>query len=176
MALIIEGPDNSGKSTLATRLSLTYNIPVIHSGGPGKPEDVEERIRLDIDRAQQRVIMDRSFIISDSVYSTCCRGKQLFDPVKQLRKLAKILEEDSHSLLIFCTADYATLTDLEGHKAKSYETEEHVAQVRNVADNIIQYYDRLAFSLVHFGNAIVCNPREDSEEIISYVGDILNEK
>lgn len=170
MAIILEGPDNSGKSTLAKVLSELTGWPIEHSGGPGKESDFQARLLRDIDLMQQKVIMDRSFIISDSIYSPACRGQSLFDPRPWYRKIQALDTHDADFMLIFCTG----ATPMTSHIVKPHETQAHVDAVLRNQQSIINRYQQVAEAFMLFTNAIQVNPRRDTERVIELVNQWSN--
>src|SRR4051812_3455357 len=68
MQIVLEGPDNAGKSTLAAFLSERLGIPVKHSGGPSKhPGEVNERARA-FGADDSDLIYDRHPCVSQNLY------------------------------------------------------------------------------------------------------------
>ena len=68
MMIILEGPDNSGKTTLAKYLAWELDMPYVPSEGPEKyPGEIDERI-LRYNKLQLPAIFDRYPIISHRIY------------------------------------------------------------------------------------------------------------
>lgn len=173
MAIVLEGPDNSGKSTLAKRLSRETGWPIVHSGGPGKVEDFAERLLKDIDNMQRNVIMDRSFIISDSIYSPACRQTRLFDPRPWFRKIQALDQIQSNFLLVFCTAPTSVLLDMSTHIVKPHETREHVAHVMQNKEQICREYDMFYQMFSAFCDPAKLDPRKDTEDFIFNLDNVV---
>lgn len=74
--IIIEGPDNAGKSTLAEKLSKALEIPVVHSVRPEKHWSEEDVLYHSTWQLRpQEAILDRVYAISEYVYGRVIRGK-----------------------------------------------------------------------------------------------------
>lgn len=100
MKIVVEGPDNSGKSTLIRHLSGSLGIPVVPGEGPGRSSDeINDRVRRYalIDNA----IFDRHPCISQPIYNNFRDGPKI-DPI--------LIEEFyQHDLLIIYCRGRATL-------------------------------------------------------------------
>jgi thymidylate kinase len=74
MRIILEGPDNAGKTTLANKIkhALGPRVDYFHPGG--KPADLEAEalcieVQLDTLQASSAIVMDRCTPISQAVYN-----------------------------------------------------------------------------------------------------------
>lgn len=96
MNIIIEGVDNSGKSTLAQKLSVDLGRDLLHRKHEESAFLVGMEIATDLDPAGNHVI-DRTPVVSGVIYEKCA-GKTL------AVKLAKqtIHEEFSRNIFVFC--------------------------------------------------------------------------
>lgn len=95
--IIIEGMDNSGKTTLAKTLASHFNYPLIHSPGycPEMVKWAKDTLMIGKPR-----IYDRHPCISEHVYGTVLRGKNEFESLwgKDVREL--FIEKKP--LIIYC--------------------------------------------------------------------------
>ena len=77
--IVIEGPDNCGKTTLAEELAIRLDLPVIHSI---KPIDISHGLdRLDKMARLPHAIYDRVSCISEAVYGPICRDGSIYRDV-----------------------------------------------------------------------------------------------
>lgn len=138
MQIILEGPDNSGKSTLAAYLGNYLNLPVIHSGGPSKyPGEVNERtVKFNMDRQTQ--IYDRHPAISQNIYQ------------KALQLHGELVHETHvdafytlRPLIIYCQNTRGT----EGHNLSEHSSPDYFDQVAAHFQDLQRLYDQWA--LVH---------------------------
>jgi thymidylate kinase len=73
MLIIIEGPDKSGKTTLAQAIERTFGYEYVHFGIPG-PDPASEYVKFLLD-LKKPTVTDR-FYLGERVYSTILRNKQ----------------------------------------------------------------------------------------------------
>jgi len=132
MQIVLEGPDNAGKSTLAAFLSEKLAIPITHSGGPSKyPGEVNARsYGFNQDTATR--IYDRHPCVSQNIYQRA---------LKQNGELV----EDAHleqfyankPLIIYCRS----LGDLSGHQMSEHSSAEYFDEVKQNYDELRMLYD-----------------------------------
>ena len=132
MNIILEGPDNCGKSTLANAISAATGWP-IHPK-EGRPENhflLLEKLR----RYEQLegVIIDRHPIISGSVYRLM-RGDPEFPDAYMDRFFA------GQDLIIYCRC----LRSLEDHEPSPTDTPEHLHNIQVHQQRILDSYDNWA--------------------------------
>lgn len=136
MNIVLEGPDNSGKSTLARYLNARTGRPIILSEGPEKhPGEINERIRRY--EGFRGVIFDRHPVVSQPIYGRF-RSNTEVDRELVLRFY------DSRPLFIYCRG-----RSLEGHVEKSHDTSEHMALVNLNHDAMCRHYDEWAKDHAH---------------------------
>lgn len=139
--IIIEGADNSGKSTLAAKFSRV-GLPV-YPAGPAPKNRQEE---IDCLRNQHSLarsnfgVMDRVTCISQQIYAD-----RMFDKVLGAA-LMQLMEFDS-TVLIYCRPPNRTLMDMSTHKVKAYDTEEHLQKIIDGQHKYIDRYDSLMSTL-----------------------------
>jgi hypothetical protein len=140
--IIVEGPDNTGKTTLIKQ--LCYRIPQLkydgHSGGP--PKTVEEwnermyRVLLKPVNETIPYIIDR-FFFSELVYGKVLRGKTMI-PLENMDVLAERLFEHN-PLIIYCRRPIQRIKD-------DFNVREQLSGVYENLTKICWEYDKL-FSL-----------------------------
>lgn len=163
MAIVLEGPDNSGKSTLAEKLHVVTGWPIVHAGGPPQTEEeVRTRLINDLSLMQQRVIMDRSFILSDMVYAPILRHTNSFDPRKYVRLIQALDMHEQNFLLLFCDGPDRVLLDMSTHIRKPHETDIHVAAMRRNKDQILHSYRAMFNFFSLFMDCLCIDPRVDT--------------
>lgn len=134
MNIILEGPDNSGKSTLAEVIARVLNWSIVASEGPTRtPQEFNDRATrfLSLDRT----IFDRHCIVSEYIYGTM-RGHIMTDPA-----LERMFYAASH-VIIYCRPLGAP--SLEGHVAKPHDLPDHLALIAAKQSQIHQLYDQWA--------------------------------
>ena len=79
VVILVEGVDNTGKSTLCTTLEEIYDVPIYHSPvgriiSPTDRKAMRELAKRYIS-IDYRIILDRCCMVSDQVYGPVLRGK-----------------------------------------------------------------------------------------------------
>lgn len=138
--IIIEGPDNSGKSTLGTQLSDALGIPLRHSVRPAPEWSHRQCFEHSARQLRpQRAILDRVYAISENIYGPICRKENgLGDNAK------KALMDLYHRpyLVIFCRPPVRDIL-------ANGEREQMEGVLENHHD-LIRGYDRLMEDMVRF--------------------------
>ena len=159
MAVILEGMDNSGKSTLAKK----FGLEVVHPGPRpktwGEEQTCLENQLLD---ARLPIVMDRVTCISSQVY----KGP-LFD--KKYTEFLDRMVYTRHCVIIYCRPPIDVILDMGRHEAKSYDTKEHLAAVYKNARHYIEAYDKLFKSTPH----LVYNYTKPDSSVIDLATDVL---
>jgi cytidylate kinase len=170
MAILIEGPDNSGKSTLCEKLSMRLGWPIVRAVRPLKDEDdMFEMCTNDIKLMQTNIIMDRSYIISDSIYGPLCRNQNLVDLKYWLAQM-QTLQQTCHNLeFVFCDGLDSVLTNMSTHVIKITDTAAHLAAVEKNKVAIMNNYRALNNAMKLFIDTTTINPR-DNLQVQSYYG------
>ena len=140
--IIIEGPDNSGKSTLAKNLSIALKIKIWHSPGPNTKEQLYDS--MDFVMEQEELILDRVPCISEQIYGPVLRGKNLLQDTDLLEKLI----EEKDPIFIYCRPS----TDIIVSKRMQFrpeETEDHKRKVIEEIYTLITVYDTCMQGVPH---------------------------
>lgn len=141
--IILEGPDSSGKTTLAERLSRDLRKTVVHSGGPPKSEpEMLYRIHTMIYRSSHDVIYDRCSIITDPIYAKALGRSTVITRVHEL-ELSWL-----NPIIIQCRSPTGQLTT----QAGLFDTPEHAAGVAREHERLKHFYD--LYFLEHPPNAV----------------------
>ena len=142
MIIILEGADNSGKSTLAKKLSQALKIDVVHPGGP--PKNIIEVIaRCEEQSAvfdlstDVNVIFDRVTCISDLIY----RGRPEYSRI--FKCFHKQLMTAENVFIIYCRPSDNRLKNFDDHIQQDHEDEAVVQHAKDNVDRIISEYDDL---------------------------------
>lgn len=137
MNIVIEGPDATGKSTLARFLSRGLSRPIISSEGREKfPGEINERIRRW--GLFDGVIFDRHPCVSQIIYSTF-NGTSSPDP-----DLVFDFYE-TRPAIIYCVST-AELR----HITKGHDTPDHLEMVETNSKAIKELYDQWALDYAQF--------------------------
>lgn len=149
--VIIEGPDNSGKSTLIkniVRSLAPMPIKVNHSGGPPHSEgEVKKRMDdiLKLGEKEPFLLQDRVSCISDIVYGTTLRDGSVFTKTDHLTRLMK-----SGPIIIYCRPPtMILLKGIANRPVKKHKTPEHVQAVVENQRRLASVYDELMDNIQH---------------------------
>lgn len=145
MIIILEGPDNAGKSTLANMLAKDLGIEVVHPGGP--PANIADALircgeQAMIFQIGEHVsfIYDRVTCISDQIY----RGRSSYLVSFALFQQDLLNEvENGNAMLVYCRPPNRVVKDFSNHVTKSHETDAVVEHAKRNVDRIIFEYDEL---------------------------------
>ena len=148
MAIIIEGMDNSGKSTLGEALAATFDRIVQESEGPPLIEpaldptgEIEINERVDRYEAMTDRVFVRHPVISNSIYGQVRDGG---DPITEGRRM--IFYEAKH-VFIYCDAG---TRGLDAHILKAHDTNKHIDDVTRNYERLLELYRIWAMKHAHF--------------------------
>lgn len=160
MDIIIEGPDNAGKSTLAGLVKLVTGRVVIPSEGPEKyPGEVEERVaRYQAD--YRDVIYDRHPCISQNIYSVVKPCVLLEESV--IEKFYK-----TRPLLIYCRP---LERGLEGHVVKDHDSPEFLQSLETNYDKVVAEYDKWGLRRA----AIIYRIGDDTARVLNFIKGVVD--
>lgn len=147
MIIIVEGPDNSGKSTLAKELSELLGYTVSHPGGSPKTIDAATACCADqqsrLEHAESlKLIMDRVTCISDLAYQD--RNHDLYN-LYQRQMIAS-----NGVVLVYCRPPKRVIRSFKGTGIKPHKSAEEVKFARSNIKRIIDSYDSIMQHLPHF--------------------------
>lgn len=141
MNIILEGPDATGKSTLADRIKKSLGWGVVSSEGPEKsPGEMVQRVSRYLSQYPSHTIFDRHPCVSDPIY-----GKYRADgsplPAAMVSSLYSM-----RPLFIYCRPHNGHAYP---HILKPHDTPDHQAMIRQRADEIAKDYDAWALEHAH---------------------------
>lgn len=145
MIIILEGPDNAGKSTLANMLAKDLGVDVVHPGGP--PANIADALIRCGEQAMLfqlgesvSFIYDRVTCISDEIYRGADKYHVAFGLFQQDLKREI---EDGNAILVYCRPPNKVVKDFSAHVTKAHETDEVVEHAKRNIDRIVFEYDEL---------------------------------
>lgn len=151
MNVVVEGPDNTGKSTLIQ--SIRAQIPeltFVPGGGPEKfPEEINHRIKALLPMKDS--LFDRHPCVSQMIYG------RFRDPVSMVEPSLLDQFYATKPIFVYC---FGPVT-LDGQEVKDYDTPEHLALLNRHNTDIHRIYRAWAdlyadiqfcFSTVHWGS------------------------
>lgn len=159
MLIVLEGPDASGKSTLANYLSIALDLPVQSSEGPPQYEG-EMQERLARYEHLDDYIFDRHPCVSEEMYSFALR-RPIAVTHDQVHKFY-----ERRPVFIYCEPP-ASATLNQTHVLKPHDTVEHIQGVRENYDRLLTAYRDWAVQHAH----IIYRIGDDMEKILHYLCD-----
>jgi thymidylate kinase len=158
MSIILEGMDNSGKSTLARM----FGLEVIHPGPAPKSYDEELKgLNEQSLRAGHSIVYDRVTCISSQVYKN-----KVFDPryMQFLRSMYNV----PGCVIVYCRPPDDTVLDFSKHEAKSYDTPESLQLLSENATQYLRSYDKLMYNVPHLlYNYTISNDTVEKAKLLS---------
>jgi len=138
--IVIEGMDNSGKSTLGIHLANALNRLVQESEGPPL-SDKEINERVDRYHDLKDTVFVRHPVISNAIYGAV---RVEGNPITPGRTG---LFYESRPIIIYCDAG---IRGLGGHVVKDHDTEKHLSDVENNYNKLLYLYRQWAAEHAHF--------------------------
>lgn len=146
--IIVEGSDNSGKTTLVEQLVKDFDLITLVPYKKGPPKDAETNfmnswcmINGAINFPPKRVITDRFSLIGESIYGPICRKKDLWVSMydRKIKLFNSMIALDP--FIIYCRPPDNRVLNMSTHQRKYYDSEEHVQQIINNRALILNAYD-----------------------------------
>lgn len=174
MIIIVEGPDNAGKSTLCNKLSKDLGLPIVHPGGP--PKDTISIISRCLEQDASftlanyfSFIYDRVTCISDDAYNYNVNNHQGLAYFRSSLRNAKVL-------VIYCRPSDDQLKDFSGQMKKDHKSAETAKHAVDNVDIIIARYDYIMNELSDLGVNIERYDFLDSDAEYNYTSILDNIK
>lgn len=134
MNIVLEGPDNAGKSTLATQISKVMGWPMVGSEGREKyPNEINDRIRRYFKDYPDQHIFDRHPVISQSIYRMLHDKTPVEEPLEEAFY-------DMKPILIYCRPAEIS-RGLKGHIAREDDDEAYLKSVEDNYYRLVAAYD-----------------------------------
>lgn len=145
MAIIVEGPDAAGKSTLARSLAGQFGMNHIVSGGaPHGVAEVMQYCEMQLSHCSSRhTVVDRVTPISHPIYNPVYVGNPTV-----MTYLQKMLDHP-FTILVYCRPPTDALMRPEKHEWKDYDTEEHKQKILHGQMEFIRKYDDVFARIPH---------------------------
>ena len=143
--IVLEGPDNAGKSTLAA--ALIKAVPkhqYYHPGGAPDSLEAEEKFvgaQLLLATSKSPIVFDRLTPISQMVYNP--------DPALERTRVAAALDILQHCVLVYCRPSTDRLMRTDAFTWREGESEEHKQKIIKNQIEFIQRYDKLLLMFPH---------------------------
>lgn len=159
--IIVEGPDNAGKTTLCNKLSKDLGLTVVHSERP-KPGSNPVNHSINQIAPWGNIILDRCYAISEYVYGRIVRNR-----VSQTHGTCLVDLMYRPHLFIYCRPRDSVILENPG---------EQMDGVISNHEKIIKEYDQLMEDLARFGKGrIIRYDRSNYESVLPCCKDHIEE-
>jgi hypothetical protein len=139
MAIIVEGMDNSGKSTLAA----SFGLDVLHPGPrPRSAKETMNCLEGQLVSSRLPVVMDRVTAISTPAYTGDLDNLVFKD-------YRKAMVDTHHCVIIYCRPPIEAIKDFSRHTAVGHDEKRQIQWMIKHADQLIANYDRLMETVPH---------------------------
>lgn len=141
--ILLEGPDASGKTSLARLIQkMNPDIRYYCSGGP--PKSIEEMFRFCDEQLtlahQDNIIIDRITPISHPIYNF---DKLSIEAIEYLSDMLDKILLTHKSVLVYCRPSNEHLLNPKSHEWKEYDTPEHIGKILTKQHKFIEAYDQV---------------------------------
>ena len=147
MAIIVEGVDNTGKSTLARMLARRLDFTLMESEGPPRYKgEINLRVERYL-RNSPRTVYARHPCVSQPIYAVIRN-----DPPDMTIDHQLVIEfYDQKHILVYC---HDSNRGLETHVHKEHDKPEHLAAITNHYDELCYQYRTWALNHAHLNYRI----------------------
>lgn len=162
--ILVEGCDNTGKTTLVNKLAHKTGYTVVHSKGPDK-DQIKPWLNHILEKAEngENLIMDRVSLVSEQVYGPILRGDSVFGPSEWLGLWGRFMELQPK--IVYCRPPREVILGTITEREQMGGVAENCRKLIDAYDNFFNYLleVRLATFLVYDYT------RHDEEELIDWV-------
>lgn len=122
MIIIIEGPDGSGKTTLANQMSMQTGYPIMHRSKPETKEEKEAMYKeyAALASSKRNIILDRCWY-SEMVYGNVMRDESVID-FYEMYDLEQLVANGG-GMVIYCTGQPHVLYKRAKQRGEDYITD-----------------------------------------------------
>lgn len=145
MGVILEGFDNSGKSTLADNLGKDAGATVYYPGPkPVGISEIRQQLRQQAQWASEpSAVLDRTTLFSQQAYALGnLKGMAEF-ACGALMEIGTIAKTVQNSLVVYCRPPIEKILDFSTHKVKVYDDVKKIKWLEENAEAIIRRYDQM---------------------------------
>lgn len=136
MAIILEGPDAAGKTTLGQKLQDNGFDLIMSGGAPQNETELLEYCNMQLAHCGRRqAALDRISPISHPIYNPFYRGS------KMIKEWLDRMINHRDTLIVYCRPPNEVMMRPEKHQWKDYDSDEHKQKILDGQMQFIQLYD-----------------------------------
>lgn len=146
--IIVEGPDNSGKSTLINQLIKDLGLTLAEQKVKGPTKSLLDITSRALDVLHQcsvigpdKAITDRFSLISEEIYGPICRGQNRWNEDRGIYLSLWNIVDSFNPIIIYCRPPLPVLLNMDNHQVKDYDTKEHLESIESNQVKLIEKYD-----------------------------------
>ncbi len=154
--IILEGPDNAGKTVLSQQ--LMHDLGMVTVKSPGPMEDLSQWSKWMywsmVQKARRYTIYDRHPFISEPIYGPTCRGVDKLEAAMKagwwVKEAIQVFKVDPRITVVFCETERNTMMDFQKPEMdgviENYEQiliayEKRIEELRREIAGAVLYYD-----------------------------------
>lgn len=162
MAIILEGPDAAGKTTLGRQLVGLGMKLVVAGGAPRTPETVAQYCEEQLQACDElHNVIDRITPISHPIYNPNYRQSVML----QNYRIMMLTRPDV--ILVYCRPPTEALMRPEKHQWKDYDTEEDKQKILNNQMVYIDLYDEMLHATPHICYDYTLAEHDETVELVA---------
>lgn len=151
MIVVVEGPDNSGKSTLVEAIRAIDPRARVVLGGPASRDALLARMTAAfvMHEAGEVVVCDRFPAVSEPVYGPILRERSELDDVDARASLGCL--KAVGAVVVYCRPPDDAVLDMRTHRRGPSDTPEHLSRLNERKREILERYDEIFADLEWIG-------------------------
>jgi thymidylate kinase len=167
--IIIEGPDDSGKTTLGQMIREAFDYTLIHSPGILKHEEtfVERKFWYDALIKTKNIVLDRCFYISEFVYGPIIRNETKIERAEMKDYIRKVTQH--FGIIIFMNQKFPSKNANESLHLSPEERVSIEAEVAKKYELIRQRYREIFNDMKYMSGVIQINKFSDYATAMSLI-------
>lgn len=155
--ILVEGPDNSGKSTLVRQLIKEFDLLECSRphGPPKTPTELLSRATsILLKQDDKKYITDRHPLFGEDIYGPILRNRNMWTEIQEeydrLKNMLLTSSTEGLTYIIYCRPPDEVVLNLNTHEVKDYDTPQHLKALYHNADKVLKAYDEKIEPLADF--------------------------
>jgi cytidylate kinase len=169
LIIILEGPDGSGKTTLAKKIAKRFDGNRIHTGGKMyTSKEFHKRVDylITLSKGSAVNVIDRVPWISEMVYSKALSREPLA-PEHKMLKLMKIIRQK----VIYCRPSTLSIDSMIVDPNKTHKSREFYETIKSNYPKIVDGYDNLFSMTLPFRHIKYDHVNDHLSKVYNFIKD-----